>query len=70
MNEDLRSWSGAAEAFILDLEALMSHANAALTPRHRLRIARLIIDDGWPIVLAAHQFNVSLADREAVGHAV
>jgi len=37
----------------------MSHANAALTPRHRLRIARLIVDDGWPVVLAAHQFNVS-----------
>jgi transposase InsO family protein len=30
-----------------------------LTPRHRLRIARLIVDDGWPVVLAAHQFNVS-----------
>jgi transposase InsO family protein len=37
----------------------MSHANAALTPRHRLRIARLIVDDRWPVVLAAHQFNVS-----------
>lgn len=37
----------------------MSHANAALTPRHRLRIARLIIDEEWPIVLAAHYFNVS-----------
>ena len=37
----------------------MSHANAALTPRHRLRIARLIVDDGWPVVLAARQFNVS-----------
>ncbi len=37
----------------------MSHANAALTPCHRLRIARLIVDDGWPVVLAAHLFNVS-----------
>jgi len=37
----------------------MSHANAALTPRHRLRIARLIVDDGWPVVLAARQFNVA-----------
>ncbi|WP_111721590.1 IS481 family transposase, partial [Homoserinimonas sp. OAct 916] len=37
----------------------MSHANAALTPRHRLRIARLIVDDRWPVSLAAHQFNVS-----------
>jgi len=37
----------------------MSHANAALTPRHRFRIARLIIDDGWPVSYAANQFNVS-----------
>jgi len=37
----------------------VSHANAALTPRHRLRIARLIIDEDWPVVLAARQFNVS-----------
>ena len=43
---------------ITNLKVLV-HANAALTPRHRLRIARLIIDDGWPVVLAAHQFNVS-----------
>lgn len=42
-----------------NLEVLVSHVNAALTPRHRLRIARLIVDDGWPVVLAAHQFNVS-----------
>lgn len=26
----------------------MSHANAAMTARHRLRIARLIVNDGWP----------------------
>ena len=25
----------------------MSHANAALTPRARLRLARLIVEDGW-----------------------
>lgn len=37
----------------------MSHANAALTPRHRLRIARLIIDDGWSVAHAARMFNVS-----------
>ena len=37
----------------------MSHANAALTPRHRLRIARLIVDDGWPVSVAAAYFNVS-----------
>ena len=37
----------------------MSHANAALTPRTRLRIARLIIDDGWPVRHAAVFFHVS-----------
>jgi hypothetical protein len=37
----------------------VSHANAALTPVQRLRVARLIVDDGWPIVRAAEQFNVS-----------
>ncbi|GAB3030345.1 IS481 family transposase [Parafrigoribacterium mesophilum] len=54
----------------------MSHANAALTRRHRLRIARLIVDDHWPVVQAARQFNVSWptakrwADRyEAMGEA-
>ena len=45
----------------------MSHANAALTPRHRLRLARLIVDDGWPTSRAAKFFNVSwrTADRWA-----
>jgi transposase len=35
------------------------HRNAALTPRARLRPARLIIDDRWPIVQAARRFEVS-----------
>ena len=37
----------------------MSHANAALTPRARLRLARLVVDDGWPIARAAELFQVS-----------
>jgi transposase InsO family protein len=37
----------------------MAHANAALTPRHRLRLARLIVDDGWPPARAAEFFNVT-----------
>ena len=37
----------------------MSHANAALTPRARLRLARLIVDDGWPPSVAAKMFMVS-----------
>jgi transposase InsO family protein len=37
----------------------VSHANAALTPRARLRLARLIVDDGWSALVAAKMFMVS-----------
>ena len=37
----------------------MSHANAALTPRARLRLARLIVEDGWTPSVAAKMFMVS-----------
>ena len=37
----------------------MSHANAALTPRARLRLARLIVDQGWPVSRAAERYDVS-----------
>ena len=37
----------------------MSHANAALTPRARLRLARLIVEDRWPVAVAAKMFMVS-----------
>ena len=36
----------------------MVHANAALTPRQRLRLARLIVDDGWTPARAAEFFHV------------
>jgi transposase InsO family protein len=36
-----------------------THANAALTPRARLRLARLIVDQGWPIPRAAERYDVS-----------
>jgi transposase InsO family protein len=35
------------------------HANAALTPRQRLRLARLVVEEGWPVVRAAEFFGVS-----------
>ena len=35
------------------------HANAALTPRHRMIVARLVVDDGWPISEVAARFQVS-----------
>jgi transposase InsO family protein len=34
------------------------HANAVLTPRQRLRLARLIVEDNWPIARAAEAFGV------------
>ena len=37
----------------------MSHANAALTPKARLRLARLIVVDGWTPSVAAKMFMVS-----------
>lgn len=37
----------------------MSHANAALTPRARLNLARLIVDYHWPIARAAERYDVS-----------
>ena len=37
----------------------MSHANAALTPRARLRLARLIVEQSWPVARAAERYDVS-----------
>jgi transposase InsO family protein len=37
----------------------VSHANAALTPIQRLRIGRLIVEEGWPVAHAAVFFHVS-----------
>ena len=37
----------------------MSHANAALTPRARLRLARLIVEQGWSCSSAAKMFLCS-----------
>ena len=51
----------------------MSHANAALTPRARLRAAQLVIDQGVPIAEVAARFQCSWptvkrwADRYAAG---
>jgi transposase InsO family protein len=47
------------------------HANAVLTPRGRLLLARRVVDEGWPIVRAAEHFHVSwpTARRWAVRYA-
>ncbi len=45
----------------------MLHANAALTPAQRLKLARLIVEEEWPTAWAARLFGVSwtTADRWA-----
>ncbi len=40
-------------------EAFVSHANAALTPRARLRLAQLVVDSGWTYAAAAKMFMVA-----------
>jgi transposase InsO family protein len=35
------------------------HANAVLTPRGRLLLARRVVEEGWPIARAAEHFHVS-----------
>ena len=39
----------------------MSHANALLTPRGRLRLARCVVEDGWTLARAAERFQCSMA---------
>jgi len=51
----------------------MTHANALLTPRGRLRLARCVVEDGWTYARAAERFQCSTAtakkwaDRYRVG---
>ncbi|MBF4163322.1 IS481 family transposase, partial [Nocardioides sp. CBS4Y-1] len=35
-----------------------THANATLTPRGRLLLARLVVDDGWTYARAGERFSV------------
>jgi len=37
----------------------MSHRNAPLTELGRLRLARCVVEDGWPVRRAAERFQVS-----------
>jgi transposase InsO family protein len=38
----------------------VTHANALLTPRGRLALARLIVEEGWPLRRAAERFQVAV----------
>ena len=54
----------------------MLHANAALTPRHRLIVGQLVVDQRWPIIEVAARFQVSWptvkrwADRYRAGQSM
>lgn len=37
----------------------MPHRNAPLTETGRLRLARCVVEDGWPLRRAAERFHVS-----------
>jgi transposase InsO family protein len=39
----------------------VTHANAPLTPTGRLRLAKVIVEDGWPVRRAAERFQCSPA---------
>jgi transposase len=38
----------------------MTHRNAPLTELGRLRLARCVVDEGWPLRRAAERFQVSV----------
>ena len=40
-------------------EVLLQHANATLTPKGRLALARCVVEDGWSLRRAAERFQVS-----------
>ena len=46
----------------------MSHANAALTPKARLRLGRLVVEQGWPVSAAARRFEVTYRTAQRWAH--
>ena len=45
----------------------MVHGNAPLSELGRLRLARCVVEDGWPIARAAERFQVSRTTAAQVG---
>jgi hypothetical protein len=45
----------------------MPHRNAPLSETGRLRLARCVVDDGWPLRRAAERFQVSVTTAQRVG---
>lgn len=42
-----------------DRKALVPHRNGSLTETGRVRLARCVVEDGWPLRRAAERFQVS-----------
>jgi transposase len=42
----------------------ITHADAPLTELGRLRLARCVVDDGWPLRRAAERFQVSVSTAQ------
>jgi transposase InsO family protein len=49
-------------------EALVPHRNAPLTETGRLRLARCVVDDHWPLRRAAERFQVSVTCAQRWAH--
>ena len=45
---------------LLNPEVFVSHRNAPLSPTGRLRLARCVVEDRWPLRRAADRFDVSV----------
>ncbi len=55
---------GCLTAHTTTTEVLMSHANASLTPTGRLRLARCVVEQRWPLRRAADRFGVSVTTAQ------
>ncbi|PWK76417.1 transposase, partial [Lentzea atacamensis] len=61
MREGLRVRCGLRHLHRLARRPSITHANAPLTELGRLRLARCVVDDGWPLRRAAERFQVSVS---------
>jgi hypothetical protein len=67
LNEDLRHGVELSKNRPHGQEVFVPHANAALAPHARLKLAGLIVDEGWPISRAAERYDRVVADRGTMG---
>lgn len=65
MGEGLLSFGVDCDISTERQKALMSHRNAPLTETGRLRLARCVVDDGWPRPLRRHSGAPSAEEGSA-----